>query len=162
VREDGTGVLGSAWQWVEIPELVPGRLTLSSLFLLHEAEGLAPAPPVAQPANDVPDLQNAQALRRYRKGESLYAQIYAYNPKLGADGAAKLLAQAEILKKGVTLGKAAPEVMEWGGTKAPPVPHTSRIKLSRFEPGDYELRITVSDENANSMASRRVAFTVVD
>jgi len=52
--------------------------------------------------------------------------------------------------------------MDWGGPKAPPVPHTSRIKLSRFEPGDYELRMTVSDENANAMASRRVAFTVVD
>ena len=105
---------------------------------------------------------HCQALRRYRKGESLYAQIYAYNPKLDAGGAARLFAQAEILRKGVTLGKAAPEVMDWGGPKAPPVPHTSRIKLSRFEPGDYELRMTVSDENANAMASRRVAFTVVD
>jgi len=161
VREDGTGMLGSAWQWVDIPELVPGRLTLSSLFLLHEAE--APPSPQASPtAGEAPNLQNGQALRRYRKGESLYVQIYAYNPKLDAGGAARLFAQAEILRKGVTLGKAAPEVMDWGGPKAPPVPHTSRIKLSRFEPGDYELRMTVSDENANAMASRRVAFTVVD
>src|SRR4029450_3541775 len=60
--------------------------------------------------------------------ESLYAQIYAYNPKLGADGAAKLLAQAEILKKGVTLGKGAPEVLEWGGTKGPPGPPTTPTK----------------------------------
>ena len=100
-------------------------------------------------------------MRRYHRNESLYAQIYAYNPKKDADGATKLFAQAEILKSGQTLGKAAPEPMESGGPQAP-LPHTSRIRLQRFEPGDYELRMTVSDENANAIATRRVAFTVVE
>ena len=36
VREDAVGLLGSAWQRVEIPDLAPGRLTLSSLFLLED------------------------------------------------------------------------------------------------------------------------------
>ncbi len=161
VREEGTGLLGSAWQWVEIPDIAPGHLTLSSLFLLHEAGAAQPTAEAARTEGDAPDLKNAQALRRYRKGESLYAQIYAYNPKLDAGGATRLFAQAEILRQGVTLGKAAPEAMEWGGPNGPPVPHTSRIKLGRFEPGDYELRMTVSDENANALATRRVAFTVV-
>ena len=107
-----------------------GRLTLSSLFLLHEAGGAQPAAEAARAAGDAPDLKNAQALRRYRKGESLYAQIYAYNPKLDAGGATRLFAQAEILRQGVTLGKAAPEAMESGAPKAPPVPHTSRIRLA--------------------------------
>jgi hypothetical protein len=153
VREDATGLLGSAWQWIEIPEIAPDRFMLSSLFLLQEGE--APA------AAGAPDLHNVQALRRYRRGESLYAQIYAYNPKRDAEGATKLFAQAEILHKGQTLGKAAPEPMESGGPQAP-LPHTSRIRLQRFEPGDYELRMTVSDENANAIATRRVAFTVVE
>ena len=159
VREEGTGLLGSAWQWIEIPELTAGRLALSSLFLLQEKAAAATAHDASP---DAPDLRPAQALRRYRRGESLYAQIYAYNPTRDAEGATRLFAQAEILKKGVTLGKAAPEPMEWGGPQGPPIPHTSRIKLQRFEPGDYELRMTVSDENANALATRRVAFTVVD
>jgi VWFA-related protein len=155
-RDDTTGLLGSAWQWIEIPEIAPGRFTLSSLFLLQERETKAPA---ADPS--APDLRNAQAVRRYHRNESLYAQIYAYNPKKDADGATKLFAQAEILQKGQTLGKAAPEPMESGGPQAP-LPHISRIRLQRFEPGDYELRMTVSDENANAIATRRVAFTVVE
>jgi VWFA-related protein len=157
-REDATGLLGSAWQWVEIPEIPRGKLALSSLFLLQERDSAAPPPA----AGEAPDLRPAQALRTYRRGENLYAQIYAYNPKRDAAGATRLFAQAEILKKGVTLGKAAPEAMEWGGPQAPPVPHTSRIRLRHFEPGEYELRMTVSDENAQAMATRRVAFTVVD
>ena len=155
VREEGTGLLGSAWQSIEIPEIAPGRLALSSLFLLRESD--APAG-----IADSPELHPAQALRRYHRGESLYAQIYAYHPKRDAAGDTRLFAQAEILKKGVTLGKAAPEPMESGEPKDAPVPHTSRIKLQRFEPGDYELRVTVSDANANAMATRRVAFSVVD
>ncbi len=155
-RDEATGLLGSAWQWIEIPEIAPGRFTLSSLFLLQEGQA-----PAAASAPDAPDLRNAQAVRRYHRSESLYAQIYAYNPKKDADGATKLFAQAEILKNGETLGKAAPEPMESSAAQAP-LPHTSRIRLQRFEPGDYELRMTVSDENANAIATRRVAFTVVE
>lgn len=155
-REDATGLLGSAWQWVEIPAIAPGRLTVSSLFLLQEGEA-------AGAAADAPELRNAQALRRYHRGESLYAQIYAYHPRRDEAGDTRLFAQAEILSdKGTTLGKAAPEPMEAGEPEDPPVPHTSRIRLQRFEPGEYELRVTVSDENANAIATRRVAFTVVE
>ena len=84
-------------------------------------------------------------------------QLYAYNPKRDDAGATHLVAQAEILRGGVVLGTAAPEPMEQGQG---PVPHVSRIKLQRFEPGDYELRVTVTDRNANAIASRSVAFTV--
>ena len=159
VREEGTGLLGSAWQWIEIPELTAGRLALSSLFLLQEKAAAATAPDAS------PTLQTCARHRpcaAIGAARASYAQIYAYNPKRDAEGATRLFAQAEILKKGVTLGKAAPEPMEWGEPQGPPVPHTSRIKLHHFEPGNYELRMTVSDENANAIATRRVAFTVVD
>jgi hypothetical protein len=52
-----------------------------------------------------------------------------------------------------------PEPTEEGEPRGP-VPHTSRIKLQRLEPGDYELRITVTDRNAGAMAARAVRFTV--
>jgi hypothetical protein len=40
------------------------------------------------------------------------------------------------------------------------VRHLSRIKLDRFEPGDYELRMTVLDRAAGAMAVRQVAFRI--
>ncbi len=156
-REDAAGMMGSAWQWVQIPDLAPGQLTLSSLFLLKESEaaGGAPANPEAALA-----LRSAQALRRFRRDESLYVQVYAYNPKRDASGATSLVSQAEVLRGGVLLGTGAPEPMVQGEPEGPPVPHTSRIKLRTFEPGDYELRVTVTDRNANEVATRRVRFTV--
>jgi hypothetical protein len=41
-----------------------------------------------------------------------------------------------------------------------PVPHISRIRLQRFEPGAYVLRVIVTDRNASAMVARAVAFTV--
>jgi hypothetical protein len=41
-----------------------------------------------------------------------------------------------------------------------PVGHLSRIRLQRFGPGEYELRITVTDRNASATVARAVAFTV--
>jgi hypothetical protein len=157
-RDDATGLLGSAWQWVEIPELVPERLTLSSLFLLKDGASPGALAPVAADGGLV--LRNAQAHRHYRRGESLYAQLYAYNPKRDSAGEADVVSQAEILRQGAVLGTAAPEEMEQAEPGETPVPHTSRIKLNRFEPGDYELRVTVTDRVASAIATRRVGFTI--
>ena len=41
-----------------------------------------------------------------------------------------------------------------------PVSHLSRIRLPHLEPGEYELRITVTDRVASVTVSRAVAFTV--
>jgi VWFA-related protein len=155
-REDATGLLGSVRQTVQVPELVPGRFALSSLFLLKEDEDAeAPAASGAPPK-----LHNAQAQRLFANGDSLYAQIYAYNPRRDAEGHADVVSQAEILKGGELLGQAAPEPIEVGEAAAPPQPHTTRIRLGRFEPGDYELRLTVTDRLAGAMASQRVAFRI--
>jgi len=156
-REDAPRIEGSASQWVQIPDLASGQLTLSSLFLLKAGPASGAAPP--EPGTP-PELRNAQALRRFRRDESLYAQLYAYNPKRDPSGAASLVWQAEVLRGGALLGTAAPEAMDQGEPQAPPVPHTSGMTLRSFEPGDYELRVTVTDRNANETATRRVGFTV--
>ncbi len=156
-REDAARMQGSASQWVLIPDLASGRFTVSSLFLLkaNQATGASPPEPGA-----ALDLHNVQALRRFRRDESLYMQLYAYNPKRDPSGAARLVWQAEVLQGGALLGTGAPEPMVHSEPQAPPVPHTSGIRLQSFEPGDYELRVTVTDRNANETATRRVGFTI--
>ena len=154
-REDATGLLGSAWQRVDVPELARGGLALSSLFLLKDEQGAAAA---ASPAAD-PDLRSAQALRRFGRDERLYVQLYAYNPGRDASGATDLVAQAQVLHESRVLATAAPEPMAREQPQGP-VPHLSRIKLQRFEPGDYELRVTVTDRNARAIEMRTVGFTI--
>ena len=63
------------------------------------------------------------------------------------------------MKGGAALATAAPEPMVADATGSP-VGHLSRIRLPHLEPGEYELRITVTDRNASANVSRAVAFTV--
>jgi VWFA-related protein len=151
-RDDASGRLGSAWQHIEIPELAQGRLALSSLFLMKD-EGPRSA------ADAAPVLHGVQALPRFGRAEGLYVQLYAYNPKRDANGAIDLVSQAAVFKGGAVLATAAPEPMVADATESP-VGHLSRIRLQRFGPGEYELRITVTDRNASATVARAVAFTV--
>ncbi|HVO10024.1 MAG TPA: VWA domain-containing protein [Vicinamibacteria bacterium] len=147
------GALGEASQRVEVPDLAPGRLTLSSLFLLKAGAGTEAAGPGG-------DLVLSQAVRRFRRDESLFVQLYAYNAKRDSSGATSLVSQAEVLRGGAVLAKAAPEPVVTGEGDGTPVPHVSRIGLGSFEPGEYELQVTVTDRNANEAATRQVEFTV--
>ncbi|HUL77327.1 MAG TPA: hypothetical protein VL691_08705, partial [Vicinamibacteria bacterium] len=153
VRAGAAGASGFASQRVEVPDLAPGRLTLSSLFLLKEGGGAGAADP------DV-DLVLSQAVRRFRRDESLFVQLYAYNAKRDSSGATSLVSQAEVLQGGAVLATAAPEPVVTSEGDGPPVPHVSRIGLGSLEPGEYELQVTVTDRNANEAATRHVEFTV--
>jgi hypothetical protein len=104
-------------------------------------------------------LRSAQALRRFSRAESLYVQLYAYDAKRDASGRTDLVSQTEVLRGGVLLGTAAPEPMAQGEARGPAL-HVSRIRLQHFDPGDYELRVTVTDQNAGAMATRVVRFSV--
>ena len=151
-RDDATGLLGSAWQRVVVPDLATGRLGLSSLFLLKD-EGTAAG------ADAAPVLHSVQDRPRFDGAENLYVQLYAYNPGRDASGEMNLVSQPEILRGDALLASGAPEPMA-GTPAAGPVPHISRIRLPRLEPGDYVLRVTVTDRNASAMVARSVGFTV--
>lgn len=160
VRDDATGLLGSAWRWIEVPDLSAGRLSLSGLFLMKDDGPSTAAAAGSTPAGGAtPSLRSVQDLPRYGRGEKLYVQLQAYNAKRDPSGAIDLVFQASVLRDGAPLATAAPETMETGAATGP-VAHVARIGLRPFEPGDYELRITVTDRKASAAASRVVPFTV--
>jgi VWFA-related protein len=144
VREEAAGKLGSASQWIEVPDLDKGKLTLSSLFFLRGEEA----------------LHEVQALRRYRRSESLYVQLYAYNPKRDAAGATRLFLQTQVWQRGALRTASPPEPLTPREQDGRPVPQTATLKLDPLEPGDYELRVTVTDRLANATAFRRTGFSV--
>jgi hypothetical protein len=156
VRDEASGKRGGSSQWIDVPDLGAGKLTLSSLFLLKKEESSGDGVPGAEGAS----LLSAQARRRFRKGESLYVQVFAYNPQRGADGAADLVGQAEIWRGGERLAATAPEPLDPGSRGAPPVPHTQGLKLGPLGPGEYEVRMVVTDRRAKAMVSHRAGFTI--
>ena len=156
VREDSVGLLGSAWQKVEVPDTRAGPPDAQQP-LPAEGERREPGARIPGP------LPTCRAPRRCDASAAAKActrRCTPTTPSATTTGEADLVSQAEILRGGVTLGTAAPEPIELGEPEDPPVPHTARIRLQRFEPGDYELRLTVTDRNASTVVSRSVAFTI--
>ena len=156
VREDADGTLAASSEWVQAPDLTEGKLTLSGLFLLRSGD----APQVPAAGGPPVSLRSAQAERRFKRGEALYVQLFVYNPARDASGATNLVTLSEIWRGGALLASSAPESLEQGDRGAPPLPQTRSIKLDPFPPGDYEVRIVVTDSLTKETTSRRTTFSI--
>ena len=153
-REASRSLLGSASQWIEIPDLEAKPLTLSSVFLLADT-ALEPKPE-AKPG-DAPEraVVDAQVERVFHQGQGMHYMVHLYTPSKAAPGLLKL--QAQVWRGTKLIGvtpthelKDAPGGRKW----------SERIELDGFPPGDYELRVVASDPGSGAKAERRVSFRV--
>ncbi|HVR70949.1 MAG TPA: VWA domain-containing protein [Vicinamibacteria bacterium] len=155
VREESTGRVGSASEWVEVPDLAGGKLALSGLFLGAEvpASGGAGVETEASP-------REVQALKRFRRSDTLYFQLFVYNAARDPAGATDVQVQAQVWAgpRMVASSPATPAAV--GATEDAPAPHTSRFPLEGLAPGSYDLRVTVSDRRAGQNQLRRASFLV--
>jgi VWFA-related protein len=152
VREEAGGKLGNATSWVEIPDLAQGEPMLSSLFLMKE-DG-APRGQGAG-AGGSPSLRQVQAHRVYGRSDSLYVQFFAYN--LARDGG-RFVSQTEIWRGGALLAASPRQPIGAPGDAS--TAHTRKIRLTPFDPGDYEVRIVLTEEQTSISVSERAAFTI--
>ena len=157
-REASRSLLGSASQWVEIPDLEARPLTLSSVFLL--ADMAAPAAPArraraggGRSGRAVADVQLDKTLRA-RPGPALRRpRLHAGHGGVGAGDApgADLAGQAARRRDA--------EARARGRARGPQL-SSERIALDAFRPGDYELRVIATGPAADQKAERRVSFRV--
>ena len=153
-REASRSLLGSASQWVEIPDLDAQPLTLSSVFLLADAP-LTPrfdAKPGDAPERAVTD---AQVGKLFRPGQGLHYTVQLYTSSKAKAGPVTL--QAQVWRGSKLVGVTSKHELEDapGGRK-----WSERISLDAFAPGDYELRVLATDPGTGAKAERRVSFRV--
>jgi VWFA-related protein len=160
VRADGSGLLGSAAQWVEVPDRARPGLALSSVLLLAEGEDAAPGPPTARGTASFDRPRLPEVARRFPRGAHLDYLLLVYDR--GTPGVAPpvdVVVERQILSGSTILTRSAPSpVTEEGPTGVPVV--SGRLRLDPFVPGDYELRLVVSNRATKATAARSLRFTV--
>lgn len=167
IRDQASGKLGSASQFIEVPDIKKDRLTLSGLVIeTYSRDQWTRIQADPKQRTETGDPMTDTALRRVRQGRVLTYAAEVYNAKLAA-GSTDLVARIRIFRDGklVLDGNDKPV-----SAADDPVGHrlsaSGAISIgAEMEPGDYVMQIVVTDRLAKTkqqIATQWVQFEVVE
>lgn len=142
-----TGRTGSALRWLEVPEMKPGKLALSSLF-------------VGEPASAAAGKLSPQAEPRFTQGSRLGFLVYLYNAGL-ASGRPDLSIQVDIFRdKEAVASLPLLRLTSGEGVDATRLPFGKEVSLEGLSAGRYVLQVTASDRIGNTYTKQRTPFVI--
>ncbi|HSK74124.1 MAG TPA: hypothetical protein VK892_20660, partial [Pyrinomonadaceae bacterium] len=160
-RDVKSGRVGSAVQWIEIPDLSSKRLALSSLLLGERTENGKPQQESALADSALAGTQ-ISVDRRFSSSSHLRYVIFIYNASSGKNGTTlpNVTLQTHVLR-GNNIVMASPErQVSVEGQDSSRLSYAAEILLSNLPSGRYELVVTIQDRAAKTNAQKRVWFEV--
>jgi VWFA-related protein len=155
-RDVQSGRVGTAMQWIEIPELKSGRLTLGSLQL-----GERPATKAEGAAATERFVEQFNAERRFKRDAHLRFLTFIYNAAPGARGTSPDVAiQIQIFRNDRPVVTDEPRKVATEGQDYSRIAYGAEISLNTLTIGRYVLQVTATDRTAKKSVSQRVDFTV--
>jgi VWFA-related protein len=166
-----SGARGSAYQFIEVPDLKKKRLALSSLYVINREEDAAwirsitTGESTKTSGSSQPAIYTNPANKSYRPGDSLDYMAVVYNAKTKKDNPPDLQSQFVLYRDGVVVHKSAEEAIETGDArdfKKIPIRRTLHLEES-LQPGDYVLQFLVRDNNAKkeqNLATQTLSFRI--
>jgi len=150
LRDSGSQQLGSATQFVEIPDVKNGRLALSGIALAAERPLATPAAELADGPLVGEDPNGSPAVRIFKQGAAIVYGYEILNARADRNKKSQLEVQTRLFRDGQEVQAGTPAPMN---TDAQPdsqrVVGLGRMQLTQVEPGDYALQIIVKDKLAN-------------
>jgi len=148
-RDDRSGKVGSAMQWVVVPDLSTGQLLLSSLIL-----GLENVPNVG---GDAARIQWSID-RTFARNSHVSFMTFIYNAKSTSN---ELRARLHVFKDGQTVVTSPLKTVALNNQPDPArVPFNGEISLAGLPTGRYILEVTVEDPASQKSASQSATFFV--
>ncbi|HEX8556653.1 MAG TPA: VWA domain-containing protein [Pyrinomonadaceae bacterium] len=166
LRDHESGRVGSAGQFVEIPDLKKGRLALSGLVLNASAAGRPAAEQGREGARPEPDPQAGEAVRHFKTGMVMRYGFVIYNARLGKDARSpQLQVQLRLFRDGqpVFTGKLQPFALNNPPDLRRLAAGGSITLGADMPPGEYVLQVTVNDllaEEKRRAASQWIDFEI--
>jgi len=151
-RDNKSGQVGSAQQWIEIPDLSLHRLSLSSLLLgLQNVEA----------GGGVPQVQFSTD-HRFARNSRLRFITFIYNATRGESGRAKpdIMFQARLLRGGQVIRTMPLQRVPAESQDLARILFAGEIALDSVPSGQYVLEVKVDDQIAKTSASQHTKITV--
>jgi VWFA-related protein len=172
LRDQNTAKVGSANQFIEVPNLKKERLTLSGIVL----ENLTPAQwqklaqqtdPNITPEPILSNPQSDTSLRRFKRGTVLRYGYEIYNAKLDAAQKPQMQAQIKMFREGKLLLEGKQNALDTAGqANMQKIAGGGALSLGNALPaGDYVLQIIVTDNLAkgkNRTTTQFVQFEIIE
>jgi len=152
-RDEKNGRVGSALQWVVIPNLSSHALTLSSLLLggqVLESSNRKDADPQVQLSVD----------HRFSRTARLTVWLFIYNAKRNAAGAPNLTAQTVVERDGKMILTSPRRSISSGAPDPDRIPFGEEFALKTLAPGRYDLRVTITDAIAGTSVTQSTDLEV--
>jgi VWFA-related protein len=166
IRDAQSNKVGSASQFIQVPDLKKGRLTTSSI-VLENMPAKAWEELVSKNGEQLQSSSQADtALRRVKLGSILRYGFEVYNAKLGSDRKPSLQSRIRVFLDGKLIldGKPVPVDLR-GQTDLRTVIVSGALSLGdKMAPGDYILQVIVTDglaKKGRQIAAQHVQFEVV-
>ncbi|MCM3870726.1 MAG: VWA domain-containing protein [Pyrinomonadaceae bacterium] len=165
IRDPGSSRIGTAGQFVEIPNLTNGKLALSSILLQAEDNSTNPedTAPESAKAEAHPD-GGGQMLMRFHKATTLMFVYAIYNARLDrTTKLPQLSTKTRVLRNREQIYTAGPMTVSVDGqSDLRRISAGARLQLgSALSPGEYVLQIVVEDQLGKQTATQWVQFEVV-
>lgn len=146
-RSSQQGLTGDVRQWIEIPDTGKGQFLLGTLFLSEVRAA------TTQKAVVNPELRFARTSRMRFQGQIYNAEHSSKQPELTLE--------LQLTKDGqVVIATPASAISIQGVTDFARIPFIGEFPLNGFLPGQYELKLTITDLLTKGTASGRRTFTV--
>jgi len=148
-REEKSGRVGSAIQWIVIPDLTRSQLTLSSVLLGGQVLEDKNTPHVQLSVDHI-----------FPRMSQMGYWVFVYNAKRDASGKPQITVQTQVLRDGQTVLSSPQRKVSNAGPDLERIPFGEGLALKTLAPGKYDLKVTVTDSIAGTSTSQIADFTV--
>jgi hypothetical protein len=152
-RDEKSGRVGSAIQWIVIPDLTKSQLTLSSVLLggqvLEDKKDQAASPHVQLSVDHI-----------FPRLSQLGYWVFVYNAKRDASGKPQISVQTQVLRDGQAVLSSPQRRVNNAGPDLERIPFGEELALKTLAPGKYDLKVTVTDDVARTTTFQLADFIV--
>jgi hypothetical protein len=143
VRDTASRRLGSAMQYIDVPDLKKGRLTLSGIVMAGDPPA---GPAAAEAAISREQVDSTPARRVFRTGSAVLFAYEILNARTDSDKKPQLEARVRVFRDGRQVFASPSSTVETASpTNSKRVATGGRLQLSQLTPGDYVLQVIVAD-----------------
>jgi VWFA-related protein len=157
-RDEKSGRAGSAYSWIEIPDLEKKQLAMSSVLLGERTQ-----PKVANVSDsNFTSPVALSASHRFKRDSTLRFLVFAYNTVPSpADQKPDIAVQVQVIRDDQpVITTAVRKITAEGVMDLTRLPYAAEIPMSDLLPGRYLLQVTIIDRVAKQSTTRQTHFDV--